>query len=1018
MVLEALSAIGLAANVIQFLDYAHRILSESQEIFHSASGISAQHADFEAIAVSLSALSDKLIAPPAPSSIKLPPDEDEIHKVAALSRATAHELISCIQKLRRSGGRHRRWASIRQALEGLWNKDRIDQLVRRLRDMRSQLSTHILAHISKQQTQTLRDLGRLSSSVGLGLNTRIDGLKRDLLLVQTNEQVTKPRLDEIAKSLSTLKSEAEKLRKEHKILAGLSFEHMNARQSSITEAHGTTFKWIFTPQCWPKSDRRSSVEFRQWLLHEHGVYWISGKPGSGKSTLMKYLSTSGHTRQCLEVWADSSRLAIPAFYFWISGSELQKSEQGLLRGLLFEILCVFPDLIPIVCPDRWGASREQNWTVPELLGAFDRLKDVKTHSSPSTKICFFIDGMDEYNGDHFDLIKTVQTVAQLEDVKLCVSSRPWNCFEDAFGRDPRRKLYLQDLTKDDIANFAHSKLGESNGSTIFGYNPSTYQRLVEEIVWRAEGVFLWVRLVIRSLREGMVNGDNPTLLQERLRELPSDLGEFFKRLITSVDKVYRKRMSATFQVALRAPEPLQLIQYRFLDEDDPDSELIPRPDGFVQPEDVSRELHDEEARAHRQLNGRYKGLLEAPKFPEFKNVDFLHRTVRDYLMEKEMQDFFASNCGPSFDINTYACKALLAQTRVFPSSLNGNELDMFMFWARNIEIERGVNDVRLLDDMNRSYHRLDARGPVQCQLSSSTFVSKAIQAGLLSYIDHIATRNPSLFRQDNGTSLALSFTPHFSVLHPNLVVLQNAVRILRLLLNHGATPNQGTSGWTVFQEFLGIYSLRYKQDLSEAVELETLDLRFLTLALPPLLSHGANINQAFNGKTCWFTTITDYLGLLTRTTTADEREILKSLTIFFDHGIHPNQVLFLNRPVKRTMWGNLLVAVIRSQTNHGDSEDFCKELLKVFIRYGANIWLRVRLWEEDEIDPDRAARHYSVKGVIHDLFEENNRNELESEIKFVSEMTRDRYYLKSQEPSRKRCANETNQYRKKKRWRY
>ncbi|KAI0182255.1 hypothetical protein EV127DRAFT_476064 [Xylaria flabelliformis] len=163
MVLEALSAIGLAANIIQFIDYTYRILSESQEIFHSASGISAQHADIEAIAVSLSELSSTLVPPSTPPSIKLPPDEAEIRRLATLSRDTAQDLISCIQNLQRCGGRRRRWASIRQALEGLWNKDKIDQLVKRLNDMRSQLSTHILAHIRYDIILNMLSSGRLQA---------------------------------------------------------------------------------------------------------------------------------------------------------------------------------------------------------------------------------------------------------------------------------------------------------------------------------------------------------------------------------------------------------------------------------------------------------------------------------------------------------------------------------------------------------------------------------------------------------------------------------------------------------------------------------------------------------------------------------------------------------------------------------------------------------------------------------------------------------------------------------------
>jgi hypothetical protein len=428
---------------------------------------------------------------------------------------------------------------------------------------------------SKRQTRVLQSLKRLQeqcAEIERSQRSRVEPLVESLQnLVEQGREFTEERLNIIEEKLSRSSDEARKLTKEQEILSSLLFDRMTARHFSIAEAHTKTFEWIFEPHRWRPPDPRSRIHFRRWLLHEDGIYWISGKPGSGKSTLVKYLSQCEQTREHLRVWANGARLAIPRFYFWITGTEMQRSQRGLLQQLLFEILLAFPDFIPIICPNQWrvsGQNLNPEWSLPELLEAFNRFHDDKVQTLHSAKICFFIDGLDEYNGDHFELIKTVQSIAKLENVKVCISSRPWNCFEDAFGQDPRHKLYLQDLTMDDIANYARDKLEELPGSTVLRRDPARYQRFISDIVHRAQGVFLWVFLVIKSLREGITNGDGISLLHERLLELPSDLEQFFERLIRSVDKVYRKRMSATFQVALQAPRPLSLIQYSFVDKEE------------------------------------------------------------------------------------------------------------------------------------------------------------------------------------------------------------------------------------------------------------------------------------------------------------------------------------------------------------------------------------------------------------------------------------------------------------------
>jgi hypothetical protein len=178
------------------------------------------------------------------------------------------------------------------------------------------------------------------------------------------------------------------------------------------------------------------------------MYWITGKAGSGKSTLIKFIQSDPRTFELFRGWAETNRLVIASHFFWSSGKPMQKSQDGLLRTLLYQIFSQSSDLVPRVFGGQWHDNtwNDFSWTRAELLGI---LKRVAALSPLSLRICLFVDGLDEYNGDHPQLVKIFNEIVQSPNFKICVASRPWNDFLDNFKGSPW-KLYVQDLTYNDI----------------------------------------------------------------------------------------------------------------------------------------------------------------------------------------------------------------------------------------------------------------------------------------------------------------------------------------------------------------------------------------------------------------------------------------------------------------------------------------------------------------------------------------------------------------------------------------
>jgi hypothetical protein len=288
--------------------------------------------------------------------------------------------------------------------------------------------------------------------------------------------------------------------------------------------------------------QRARTSFLKWLRLGSGLFYISGKAGSGKSTLMKFLCQHHLTREELCLWAVDKKLVFAHFFFWNSGTDLQKSLEGLYRSILFETLRVCSDLIRDIFPELWKAaynprepgSGDMPLRFPEILAAFEVLT-TRNKSIPGHKFCFFIDSLDEYAGDHWKIAKSLKAWTASPDIKICVSSRPHNEFEDSFSLDPELRLRLHELTKEDMKQFVHDEFEGDERFVRAKDRDSRYLKLVSEVVELADGVFLWVRLATHSLLTALGNDFLITELEERLKTIPTGLNNFFRKMWDSVD---------------------------------------------------------------------------------------------------------------------------------------------------------------------------------------------------------------------------------------------------------------------------------------------------------------------------------------------------------------------------------------------------------------------------------------------------------------------------------------------------
>jgi hypothetical protein len=141
----------------------------------------------------------------------------------------------------------------------------------------------------------------------------------------------------------------------------------------------------------------------------------------------------------------------------------------------------------------------------------------------------WVDGLDEYEGSDAqrqNLVDLLVRIAQHENVKVCVSSRPWPIFEGAFAAYP--SLSLEALTRGDVATYVRDHFNKNaNFVALSKIKPTQCSNLELQIVERASGVFLWVYLVVRDMLQRLQAGASISTLFKRLDLLPRELDDFF-----------------------------------------------------------------------------------------------------------------------------------------------------------------------------------------------------------------------------------------------------------------------------------------------------------------------------------------------------------------------------------------------------------------------------------------------------------------------------------------------------------
>ncbi|KAF2237239.1 hypothetical protein EV356DRAFT_496816 [Viridothelium virens] len=637
---EAVAAIAVVASVIACVQFAGKLTTETVNFAKSTSNRLREHRRLRELTLENEHLTTRLRA--LQCSGKDHFLEKSVQEKAIQCHEECKRLLEMLESLRANNARQK----IVAALKSIRKQPKIEACRKRLKELQAQLSLVLLALVQSDQRQEFSSL-------------------RDCIEEQHEQNAS-----ELQQATKTVTTQMRELLQRNdnvvaKIIRSLEFPTMYQRRHDLVDAASETFNWPF-----------SESPIADWLQKGTGIFWVRGKAGSGKSTLMKHIVQDRRTYEHLKIWANDKTLLVADHFFWISGASLQRSYQGMLQTLLHSIFRADRSLVPIVCPDRYQNVELDDggiWSTDELFECL-----CASVRDSNVRYCFFIDGLDEYQPqeDHLKLVDRLKQITKYTNVKLCVSSRVWTIFENAFGLN-HQTIRLEEVTRDDMKKFARSRLSASDietGQTNLADWSSKFDGLVDDIVDKAEGVFLWTHLVLSSMHDRMLAGIDPDGLRQCLREFPSDLEEYIRDLIWArINTTWLKGRSETAyalkfaMIMVEEDDVQEVLSYWLL--------LLSR-DCDISERDFHKQLRlqciEDEILSQmcrktvQILRQACKDILRITQDGHVSDsrVDFSHRSMYDFLSTAEMQTFLDENVPSHFLESDFIIRFRIAQNKL------------------------------------------------------------------------------------------------------------------------------------------------------------------------------------------------------------------------------------------------------------------------------------------------------------------------------------------------------------------
>ncbi|KAF8537671.1 hypothetical protein BDD12DRAFT_930582, partial [Trichophaea hybrida] len=398
--------------------------------------------------------------------------------------------------------------------------------------------------------------------------------------------------------------------------------HDDTRYDKIEKEHRGSLKWLWTHE-----------QYRKWTSSERSsLLYIEGKPGSGKSTLAKYFREN-----LVEKEPNTSSSIIANYFYTLRGTTLEPTHENMLRSVLYSILKQDETFFFHFQSEfrKFRHSDSSKWSYTSLQKILSSLAN-----HPFTKRLYLIlDAMDESEENDrrkiIGLLCRLCAESQSCIIKIFLASRPVSQFKHEVKKG-HHVIRLQDENAKDISEFARSFLGPD-----LDLPPDILNQATKYIVEKAQGVFVWVRLVQEKLLRFAEKGCREERIFNFLRSLPTGLEEFYHSMLNELE-------------GRDEPEDLEdgLRMFRFVLFTNRPLRLAELHHALAIPDDANAQFSSlDESFEKRLILGIEKRVLYCGgnflEIREHSSVQLMHQTVREFFHRLTAKSRFRMSCRDS-----------------------------------------------------------------------------------------------------------------------------------------------------------------------------------------------------------------------------------------------------------------------------------------------------------------------------------------------------------------------------------
>ncbi|KAK0506886.1 hypothetical protein JMJ35_010586 [Cladonia borealis] len=389
---------------------------------------------------------------------------------------------------------------------------------------------------------------------------------------------------------------------------------MDRRKNDISDEAPDTCRWLLDHE-----------QYKTWLARSQALLWIEGKPGAGKSTLLAYA-----VRQ-----PPQSNDIVASFFFSARGAPIQQTSLGMFRSLLHQLLEKSPEMLSKFSlmyqkkrDTKLGSGQILEWHERELRDFLDSYTTILPEAHP---IRIYVDALDESGQDvAIELVNYFQKLTSRPSstkagISVCFSCRHYPVLA------PFHELNIC------VEDENHEDIGTHVRTSLRGKFPDKEDALDLErnIVEKASGVFQWVILVIRIILKLNDDGANLRKIHQKIEELPDKLEDLYKDVLSKIED--RARAVQLMQWVCFAQRPLLLKELRF-------AMVIDATTSYTSLKQCqsSADFSDTDEQMKRTVTSLSGGLAETRDYQDSQTVQFIHQSVKDYLVRSGLPNLDSS----------------------------------------------------------------------------------------------------------------------------------------------------------------------------------------------------------------------------------------------------------------------------------------------------------------------------------------------------------------------------------------